>query len=544
MYSTPHTLELSGTRALIVDDEVSSRTLLAHLLERAGLLVTAVESADAALALLHEEEPFGLAFIDWIMPEMDGLELCQHIRSVDQNHELYIVMCTAKSELSDIEHAIAAGANDYIIKPLDFDQVRIRTAIAAQVLRTRTELQELSDSLEDQITQRTLELQLAEREAVEATKRKSEFLANMSHEIRTPLNAIISLGALLARTELDGDQREDVESLNVASRTLKTLIGDVLDFSKIEAGQLGILPRPFNPTKLISRSKSLFQTDAKQNDISLRFKTSRLPEKLTGDSNRIQQVLSNLIGNALKFTEPGGEVLVKMSAQQVSPVDCVLNIYVEDTGIGIDPELQERMFEPYRQANSSVSRSYGGTGLGLAISRELAQLMGGDLVCTSSIPGRGSVFHFSANLALDSAPLSGSGSHRVVSDGDGARILVVDDNDINRTTLRRLLVDAGYQAFCLSSGQAAIEYLEMREVELVLMDLQMPGMGGIEATKRIRAAGHQRSKLPILALTAFAVEEQREKSLAAGMDGFVTKPIDISELVQTIREFVQSPKSE
>ena len=381
-------------------------------------------------------------------------------------------------------------------------------------------------------------LQEASLAAEAASRAKGDFLANMSHELRTPLNAVQGLAQLLAGTQLDAQQRGWLGKLQEASRTLLALISDVLDLSKIESGRVALDLAPFRFAEVFDGVTGLFAEQAAAK--GLRLETLRdpaIPELLLGDALRLRQVLLNLVGNAVKFTERG-EVRVTASLMRGGDPQPLLRVSVRDTGIGISPEQQAGLFQPFMQADSSTSRHYGGTGLGLAICRQLVEMMGGTLLAEST-PGAGSVFSFTARFepaprSADEPAVARTGADRPLT---GLRVLAAEDNALNLEILTALLEKEGVQVRPAADGEEAVRGCADGWPQLVLMDLQMPGVDGLEATRRLRA-DPRHAALPIIALTANAMMEDREQCLAAGMNDHLPKPIDIAQLLAALRRWM------
>jgi PAS domain S-box-containing protein len=379
-------------------------------------------------------------------------------------------------------------------------------------------------------------LKQAKEAAEEANRAKSEFLANMSHEIRTPLNGVLGMLQLLESTPLDGEQSEYVATARESGQGLLALIGDILDFSKIEAGKVDIGRQAFDPAGIVDSVTRMFQEPARTKGVALSVRTD-LPASVLGDPGRLRQILFNLAGNAVKFTDQGRVDIRAWTLEAEEALPMRLFFRIRDTGVGIEPDRLEAVFEPFAQADGSHARRFQGTGLGLAIVKRLVDLMGGDIELEST-PGQGTCATFS--IAVEAAGAAGAvrtppqGREAAAGQGmpQGLTILVAEDNPVNRMHLRRLLEKSGQRVLEATNGLEALDILQRTTVDAVMLDVQMPSMDGLATAERLRAghAGLEPAGLPVVAVTAHATIQDREAALDSGMDAYVSKPFNRLEL--------------
>jgi signal transduction histidine kinase/CheY-like chemotaxis protein len=444
--------------------------------------------------------------------------------------------------------------------------------VVLQVTTTRRRAQSLAEAMtaavrsgEGRLHETMAEMEAARDMALDANRAKSDFLATMSHEIRTPLNGIIGTTQLLADGDATTQQRRHLSTIRYCASSLLVIINGLLDLSKVEAGKLELESVSFSLPELLGAALGMFEERARAKGVALsRELAPQLPQWVQGDPLRLQQVLINLVSNALKFTSRG-RVLIRVE-REPGPPSQLVRFTVEDTGDGIPPEARDRLFQAFSQADSSTSRTHGGTGLGLLICQKLASLMGGRIGFESE-RGRGSTFWFSANLPqaepgtredaapaqavpvppLDNAvplPLPALDESRpsppARAPGTAAHVLLVEDNPINQMIARAMLVKRGLVVHTAGNGRLALEALAGNTFDLVLMDCQMPEMDGFEATGAIRRENRSPRRIPIVALTANAMASDRARCLEAGMDDYLTKPLDTNELDRVLRRWLSS----
>jgi len=509
---------------------------------------------------LKEGRPYAMAFVDVRMPPgWDGIETIERVWQ--EYPDLQVVVCTAYSDYQWHEIVEKLGETEKLLilkKP--FDGVEVRQLACAltekwyltqQARLKHKELSRLVNQRTQQLEQANKELGSAVREAEKAYAAKSEFLANMSHEIRTPMNSVIGFSDVLADEDLTEEQLEFVECVRQGGKNLMAIIDGILDFSRIEADRLEVEIVECDLFQILKETDSMFKLDARKKALQFEIsKCDQLPAQIRTDPLRLRQCLANLVGNAIKFTD-AGNVRVNASLEYDSDNEAYVRFDVKDTGIGIEMEKQELVFESFSQADASTSRRYGGTGLGLAITKQLAELLGGRLDLTSEV-GKGSTFSLLVPAGLNAtkqpfpdkdniANHTKAGKDKTVRPEFSGRVLVAEDVRINQVLIQLHLKRLGLQTTIAQDGNEAVEKALSEPFDLIFMDIQMPNMNGYDATRALRKGG---LTTPIIALTARAMKGDDSKCMEAGCDGYISKPISRNQLIDVISKHLQTPAGE
>jgi hypothetical protein len=435
-----------------------------------------------------------------------------------------------------------ASAFNYMLDALE-KQALSEQCLQAELNSSNSALTIFADKLEQKVMARTSELKVALVRAEAGSKARSEFLANMSHEIRTPLNAITGMVYILRRSSITEEQANKLDKIENASNHLLAIINDVLDLSKIESGKFSLASDRFNVSEAIENVSNMISTRAKIKNLAYAVETDDLPEILVGDDTRLKQALLNYLTNAVKFTEQGS-ITLRAHVIEDTADSVLLRFEVSDTGSGIANETLPRLFASFEQADNSISRKYGGTGLGLAITKKIARLMDGDVGVESEL-GKGSTFWLTVRLGKCETSTEAISTYSAAEAEEtlkriyaGTRILLVEDEPINREVALSLLEDVGLVVDIAEDGEEAVRLASDEDYTLILMDMQMPKMDGITATRKIRLQANK-SRIPILAITANAYAEDKSRCFEAGMDDFITKPLSPDILYETLLNWLQ-----
>jgi CheY-like chemotaxis protein/HPt (histidine-containing phosphotransfer) domain-containing protein len=508
-------------KILVVEDSETIRYMTTKSLSRFGYDVVGAMDGKEALKLLDEDPP-DVVVLDLVLPHVSGFEVLEQIRNRYSSLEVPVIVVTANTKRSSLLRSMAMGANDVVYKPIQADTLLMR--------------------IRNQLTMKSLglDMQAAKEEAMESARIKGRFLANMSHEIRTPLNSIIGMTNYVRTFDMEKELGECLDIVGNAGETLLRTVNDILDFSKAEALELHLESISFDMEKelksVIDGAKRTTE-NTNQNKVELNFISTDLPPCLIGDSQRLKQVVYNLLGNALKFTE-SGRVTVTAEGLGDSKGRSAIRIEVEDTGIGISKEKAESIFSPFSQADASTSRKYGGTGLGLTIASAIVELMGGKLRVESEV-GKGSKFSFEIILQVGESSEIAKENLVIEKSVNKLNILVVDDTENNQKVAGKMLKKMGHAIEIAVNGKEALDLVTNKNYDLVFMDCQMPIMDGYEAASKIRLLRDSSAKVPIVAMTAHVTMGEKDKCISSGMDDYMSKPFLIADLANMVEKWTR-----
>lgn len=520
-------------KILIVDDRPENLVALEKLLGNFDVEFIRALSGNEAITLTFSHN-FALAIIDIQMPEMDGYETVELLRQ-EKNTQLLPVIFVSAIYKEDyyVVKGIETGAVDFISKPIIPEILRGKVKVFLELYMQSYQLQTFNK-----------ELQEAKDRAEAAAQAKSLFLANMSHEIRTPMNGIVGMTDIIASTELSTDQKEYIDLIRLSGQNLLAIINDILDFSKIESGKVELENIPFILSDLITSLLKILQISASEKKLTLEYEVEKnVPNEFIGDPVRLKQILTNLLNNAIKFSSEG-KVSLHVSLKKDSGNKTEILFQVIDTGIGIEEDQQDKLFKAFSQTDSSISRKYGGTGLGLAISSNLAHMMNGDIGVKSKY-GEGSNFWFTVQLEKHIStekPETPKHTERKTDSNQNIKILLAEDNFINQKVAMFALKGNYKNIDIAENGKKAVEMHSQNHYDIILMDIQMPVLDGIQATEEIRKIENENEgehHVNIVALTANALKGEREKMLKFGMDEYLSKPFTREDLITIIEKLAK-----
>ncbi|MCF6324490.1 MAG: response regulator [Gammaproteobacteria bacterium] len=535
-------------KILIIDDDDMLASFHEMVLRRACMKTKVIHSPLDSFIAIDEFKP-DLILMDLYMPVCSGSELARILRQKEEYSGIPIIFLSTESDLKEQMTAMEFGGDDFLSKPVSPERLvatvsnRARRAIETNIISSDLKV------IASELKAKTLDLDHALTTAKSAEALKSRLIATMSHEIRTPINGMLGILDKLIHTELNSEQKDFSEIVISSTESLLSILNDTLDYSRLEAGKMSLENIEFSPVKTMNQVHQLFEETASSKGINLRLEHQiNTPTTLYGDPVRLKQVLINLINNAIKFTDHG-EITTSVSVKSHDDDQLVLLFKVIDQGIGLTIAQQKSIFDEYSQAEASTNRTYGGTGLGLSICQKISTIMGGEIGVTST-PGNGSTFWFTAvfsELPAHSAPDeidTKTDTSPIDYSSQQPLALIAEDNDVNQMIITSYLQKHGINSHIANNGEIAVTKMIAGHYDIIFIDCQMPVLDGYQATRMIR--NHEESsdgiKIPIIAMTGNALSGDREKCLDAGMDGYLSKPINKQKLAALLEEFLGRPK--
>ncbi|MFB3765618.1 MAG: response regulator [Methanotrichaceae archaeon] len=562
-------MSASSIKVLLVEDNPGDARLIEEFLRYAEGATFELDCADRLSEGLKHIEGKDAILLDLALPDSAGLDTFRKMRS--QAPALPIIVLTGTDDNSLAFEAIHEGAQDYLVKGQINGQLLARSiryaierksvdeALKSEILKHKQLEAELSEAKEElEIANEELRVELEEHQKLEeklvkakeaaeaAVEAKQAFLANMSHELRTPLNAVIGFSSLLLEDNLTKDQKDNIESIRNGGEVLLSIISDILELSKSEKDKITLEHQPLSLKHCIEESMDMVAIHAKQKGLNLAYTISYgTPDTIIGDPGRLRQVLVNLLSNAVKFTDVG-DISVSVSSKAIEGNKRKMTFSVKDTGIGMPKDKIDSLFQPFTQLEYTLSRKRDGAGLGLAISKKLVELMGGKIWAESE-EGKGSIFRFTIPVEtipgkqLDLDKKDKIAGYEDLSSQKPLSILVAEDNPSNQRVLVEMLKRLGYRADAVADGVEVLQALKIRPYDLIFMDIKMPEMDGLTAIKEIRKLWPD-NRPKVVAITAFAMDGDREKCLEAGADEYIAKPVKVDDLAIILRNITPLPR--
>ncbi len=523
-----------SSEIIIVDDLPDNLDVLGKVLKEEGFNVRAFIRGSAALKSAVQAPP-DLFLIDIIMPEMDGYELCGKLKNNENTSDIPVIFLSSLDNINEKLKAFEAGGIDYITKPYQFSEVLVRIRTHIKLRKLQVELKTLNRQLDTRVKERTQELEDRNRELKEAVKVKSDFLANINHELRTPLNGVSGMLSVLQTMDISVSERYFLDMAVISAEHLSSIVQDILKYSEIDSGRLKLFSKPVDIRKLIQNTSNLYRSRAAEKGIEIIISSGAMSKTFIGDCTRIVEIIEKLLSNAIKFSESG-------NIEIYFEVDQDLTLSISDSGIGIHPDKLTEIFQPFQQLEDPYTKKYEGVGIGLPIIKSLLNLMDGEISVKTEI-GKGSVFTIKIpnNNSYRESEKSNINIELELNrpEINNLKILIVEDEIINRMFLKTLLNKTGYYVFEACNGEAALKKTIAESPDFIFMDIGMPVMNGMEATRHIRKIKGF-STIPIIALTAHTHREDIEKILESGLDEVLSKPYKEKDIHSVISKYIRS----